>query len=157
MKLIQESWGSTCAFHHFTACQRFVLVTPGHWKAFLQSAGFLLWIQLTCWRWSPDICIWCNNFYSLFSFPMPQAAVNRETVSMRENLSDLISVQERSFILFLHLHLFINALKCIFHPESCKEMFLFLFYPSLDWVKDDFKIIGYIKALLSQEHNKSVN
>lgn len=52
---------------------------------------------------------------------------------------------------------FIYAPNCIFHSERCKEMLLFLCYPSLDWVKDDFKIIGYIKALLSQEHNKSVN
>lgn len=80
-----------------------------------------------------------------------------KTASMRDNLSDLSLCKWDLLPYFLTFTSFINVLKCIFYSESCKEMLLFLFYPSLDWVKDDFKIIGYITALLSQEHNKSVN
>lgn len=73
----------------------------------------------------------CSND-SFAAFPVPQATVNQETAPMRENLSDLISVQEGSSILFLHLCFFINVLKCVGHSESRKEMILFLFYPSLN-------------------------
>jgi len=77
MKLTQESWGSKCASHRFTACQRFLLVTPGHWKAFLQSEGFLLWIQLTCYRWFPDICIRSNDSPFLHTLCFKSQSIKR--------------------------------------------------------------------------------
>jgi len=63
---------------------------------------------------------------------MLQVTVNQETVSVRENLSDLISGQVGPSLLFLHLYFLIYVSNCIFHSECSKEMLLLLFYLSLD-------------------------
>lgn len=111
--------------------------------------------RLTGYTWFPDICI----RKMILSFSMPHASsCSQSRACIHEKEFFRFNFCAHGTFYFISSPLFfLHAPNCIFHSEHCKEMLLFLFYPSLDCVKDDFKIIGYIKALLSQEHNKSVN
>lgn len=124
-------------------------------RHFLNLKVFLLWIQLICYRLFPDICIHSNDSPFLHPYASSHSQLrdcNHERESFRFNLCESgIFYFSSSPLFFIHGH------NCIFYSECCKEMLLFLVYPSLDRVKDDFKITGYIKALLSHEHNKTVN
>lgn len=155
MKLIQEYWGSKCASHHFlhakgsswllqvTGRHLFNLKVSFYGSSWLATDDFLTYVYVVMILASCIPNAWSHS-------------QSRDCIHERESFRFNLCTSGTFYFISSPLS-FMHVPTCTFHSECCKEMLLFLFYPSLDWVKDDFKIRGYIKALLSQEHNKSVN